>query len=66
MTKPRITKHGIWWQVHINGRLHAAHRTHHEAWERAWAIAVYAQRIRERKEVQRIQQAVTRMDERRA
>lgn len=64
MTKPRITKNGIWWQVHIGGRLHAAHRTHTEAWERAWAIATYAQRIRERREIRRIHVALARMEAR--
>lgn len=65
MTKPRIQKNGIWWQVTINGRLHAAHRTHTEAWERAWAIATYAEKIRQQKYVRRIHVALARMEENR-
>ena len=60
--RPRVTKHGTWWRVYINGRMWSSTPTHAEAIERAHNIATHARRIRMRLDINRIHASLERME----
>lgn len=62
--RPHVRKVGTWWRVEINGRMWSSTPRHAEAIERAHGIASYARRIRFRRDLARIQNALTRMENR--
>lgn len=63
MTKPFIRKNGDVWTVHINGRAWNTRKTWEDALLHANRIAEYAHTIRERREIERITNALDRMKE---
>lgn len=60
--RPHVRKVGTWWRVEINGRMWSSTPRHAEAIERAHGIATYARRIRFRRDLARIQNALARME----
>ena len=60
--RPHVHKHGNTWRVTIGTHLYAARTTHADAWQFAEGVANYASRIRFRRDVERIQNALTRME----
>ena len=60
--RPRVTKHGTWWRVYVNGRMWSSTPTHAEAIERAHGIASYARRIRFQRDLTRTRAAIDRME----
>ena len=62
--RPHVRKVGTWWRVYINGRMWSSTPRHAEAIERAHGIATYARRIGFRRDLERIQNALTRMENR--
>ena len=62
--RPHVRKIGPRWRVYINGRVWYSHPEHAEAIERAHGIATYAHRIRFQRDLERIQNALARMENR--
>ena len=62
--RPRVTKHGTWWRVYVNGRMWSSTPTHAEAIERAHNIATHARRIRMRLDIARVKASLARMENR--
>ena len=60
--RPHVRKVGTWWRVYINGRMWSSTPRHAEAIEHAHGIATYAHRIRFRRDLERIQNALARME----
>ena len=64
MTKPMIRKNGDVWQVIIRDRAWNTRATWADALAHGNRIAEYARRIRENREIQRIQASLGRMENR--
>lgn len=64
MAKPTIRKNGDVWTVHINGRAWNTRKTWEDAIQHANRIAGYARRIRWQRDLERIQNAIARMETR--
>lgn len=62
MTKPMIRKNGDVWQVWINGRAWNTRATWTDALTHGNRIAGYAHTIRQRRDIERIQNALARME----
>ena len=62
MSKPVIRKNGDVWQVWIRDRPWNTRATHADALAHGNRIAEYARRIRIQRDIQRIQQALQRME----
>ena len=62
--RPHVHKVGAWWRVYINDRMWSSTPTFPEAIERAHGIASYARSIRFNRDLARILDALTRMENR--
>lgn len=65
MNRPTVTKQAPGWRVHINGRPFYAGATHEAAMTRAHNVATAAARIRMRNDINRITEALNKMENRR-
>ena len=65
MTKPMIRKNGDVWQVWIRDRPWNTRATFTDALKHGNRIATYAHRIRENRDIQRIHDALNRMEQNR-
>lgn len=62
--RAHVVKAGVWWRVYVNDRMWSSTPTHAEAVDRAHNIASYARRIRIQRDINRVQQALERMEKR--
>ena len=62
--RPYVHKHGNTWRVTIGAHLYAARATHADAWAFAENVANYARCIRFKRDLERIQNALARMENR--
>ena len=62
--RPQVHKHGNTWRVTIGTHLYAARTTHTDAWHFAENVANYARCIQFKRDLERIQNTLARMENR--